>query len=69
MRDESSANSCVSQIPLCFKLFLFALQFLPQELCSLSLDFCDAEVLRSEGVDVGYYSLISQLKKGIVDDE
>ena len=27
------------------------------------------EVLRSEGVDVGYYSLISQLEKGIVDDE
>ena len=35
----------------------------------MSFDFCNAEVLRSEGVDVGYYSLVSQLEKGVINDE
>ena len=35
----------------------------------MSFNLCNAEVLCSEGVDVGYYSFVSQLEKGIVDDE
>ena len=35
----------------------------------MPLDFCDAKILCSEGVDVGYYSLVSQLEKGVVNDE
>ena len=35
----------------------------------MPLDFCDAKILCSEGVDVSYYSFVSQLEKGVVNDE
>ena len=35
----------------------------------MSFDLCNTKVLRSEGVDIGYHSLVSQLEKGIVDDK
>ena len=69
MGDEPSVNSCMSQIPLCFEFLILAFQLLSQELCLLSSDFCDAKILRSEGVDIGYHSFVSQLKEGIIDNE
>ena len=35
----------------------------------LPFDFCNARILRSEGVDIGYHSFVSQLKEGVVDNE
>ena len=35
----------------------------------MSFDLCNVKVLRSEGVDIGHHSLVSQLEKGVVDDE
>ena len=57
--DEPSANGRMSEISLCLEFPLFALQLLSQELCSLPFDLCNAKVLRSEGVDVGYHPFVS----------
>ena len=35
----------------------------------MPLDLCNAEILSSEGVHVSYYSWVSQVGKGVVDDE
>ena len=35
----------------------------------MPFDLCNAKILRSEGVDIGYYSFVSQLKEGVVDNE
>ena len=35
----------------------------------MPFDLCNAEILCSEGVNISYYALVSQLEKGVVNDE
>ena len=67
--DEPSANGCMSQILLYFKFSFFALQLLSRELCPLPLDLRNTKILGSEGVDISYYSWISQVEESVVNNE
>ena len=61
MRDQARSDCCMGEIPLYFILLFLSFQLLSSQLNVLLSDGGNAEVLVSEGVDIGYYSCISQV--------
>ena len=56
----------MGEISLHLVLLFLSLQFLSSQFNALLSDGGNAEMLVSEGVDIGYYPCISQVQKGIV---
>ena len=67
--EESSSDCGVSEISFSRELFLFSFAFLQIELQSLPLDLHESQMLGSKGVDVRDNPWISQMEKGVIDDD
>ena len=67
MMGQACPDCCMGEISLHFILLFLSFQLLSSQLNALLSDGGNAEVLVSEGVDISYYSCISQMQKGIVD--
>jgi hypothetical protein len=66
---ELCADSGMSKVPLYKVFLLLRLALNGVELDPLPLDICEACVLCSQGVNIGYDPCITKVEQGVVDYE